>query len=105
VDLVLPFDISLKASKSKTYGRAQELAEIRDAYEMLVRALEGAGGLRVATKSPPVKRDKQGKVKAAEEVWVFVGVDESKMRELVQRERYFYSLAQPSLCLFVVANT
>lgn len=92
VDLVLPFDISLKAGTGKTGGRAQEVAEIREAYEALVRALEGAGGLRVATKAPPVKKDKNGKNAVVQEVWVFVGVEESKMRELVQRERYAKTL-------------
>ena len=88
----MPFDITLKKSKGNNkYGRAEELKEIRDRYEELVRALEGVGA-RVATKCPPVRKGKGGKAKEVEEVWVFVGVEEDKMRELVDRERYVHYL-------------
>lgn len=89
VDLVIPFDISLKGKKD----RKEEIAEVREGYELLIRALEGEGGLRVGTKSPLVevegKEGGDGKKsnKGKEEVWVFVGVGEGKMRELVDRER------------------
>ncbi|KAK4684084.1 anoctamin-10, partial [Tremellales sp. Uapishka_1] len=71
VDLVLPFDIS---SKTK-----DERESIRQAYEELLRALEGEGGLRLATR---VGRGGKGQ----EEVWVFVGAGEEKIDELVEKE-------------------
>ena len=78
VDLVLPFDLSASGDRVK----AQR--EIREGYEELLRALEGEGGLRVASRP-----GRGGKAK--EEVWVFVGAGEDKVSELVERERYVIS--------------
>jgi hypothetical protein len=49
------------------------------AYDRLVSALESAG-LRVTSR--PGRADK-----GAEEVWVFVGITDGKVAELVARER------------------
>lgn len=75
VDLVIPFSIAL--------GKGDRLAEqrdIKDGYEVLLRALEGEGGLRIAS-----RRGRSGKGK--EEVWVFVGASEDKLGELVERAK------------------
>jgi len=74
VDLVIPFSIAV--------GDGSRLAaqnEIRQGYEELLRALEGEGGLRIASRP-----GRAGKGK--EEVWVFVGAGEEKVSELVERE-------------------
>lgn len=76
VDLVIPYSI---AFGSWDRGIAQKY--IKEGYEDLLRALEGEGGLRVATK---MGRGGKGK----EEVWVFVSATEEKIDELVERERY-----------------
>jgi len=77
VDLVIPYDISLPKS---TRDRQSAQADIREGYEQLLQALEGAGGLKIATKVSPGKKSK-------EEVWVFVGASEEKVEELVQLEQ------------------
>lgn len=74
VDLVIPFNISLAKG-----DRARAQTEVRDGYERLLRALEGEGGLRVASRPGRAGRGQ-------EEVWVFVGVSEEKLTELVERE-------------------
>lgn len=81
VDLVIPFDISQPSG----VDRAKAQAEIRGGYEVLLRALEGEGGLRLATRPG---RGGKGK----EEVWVFVGVSDEKMGELIERERCVLTL-------------
>lgn len=77
VDFVLPFDISLSSSPT---DRAQSIADTRSAYEALLTALEGEGGLKVAS-----RRGRGGKGK--EEVWVFVSASDEKIGELVEREK------------------
>jgi hypothetical protein len=77
VDLVIPYDISLPRSAG---DRQLAQQEIREGYEQLLQALEGAGGLKIATKVAPRKKGK-------EEVWVFVGASEEKVEELVQLEQ------------------
>lgn len=76
VDLVIPFSISI----GKSSDRTSEQREIREGYEELLRALEGVGGLRIATRVPPGKKGK-------EEVWVFVGAGQEKIEELVEVEK------------------
>lgn len=61
--------------------RNVEQREIRDGYESLLRDLEGVGGLRLASRVPKGEKGK-------EEVWLFVGVSEDKVDELVQMERF-----------------
>ena len=75
VDLVIPFSAAISSS-----SRAKDLEECREGYELLLRALEGEGGLRVASRA-----GKGGKGK--EEVWVFVGASDEKVEELVEREK------------------
>ena len=75
VDLVIPFSIA-----SGEGDRAQEQTEIRDGYEVLLRALEAEGGLKIASRP-----GRAGKGK--EEVWVFVRAGEDKVSELVEREK------------------
>ncbi|ORY26484.1 calcium-activated chloride channel-domain-containing protein [Naematelia encephala] len=75
VDLVIPFDISLGSTE-----RTVAQQDIREGYERLLHALEGEGGLRVATKAG---RGGKGK----EELWIFVGAGDDKIAELVERER------------------
>lgn len=73
VDLVIPFDISTKGDRTQR--------ESRRGYELLLRALEGEGGIHVASRPGRAGRGK-------EEVWVFVGAGEEKVSELVERERW-----------------
>lgn len=77
VDLVIPYDISLPKSAR---DRQTAQANIRHGYEQLLQALEGAGGLKIATKVPSGKKGK-------DEVWVFVGASEDKVEELVKLEQ------------------
>ncbi|TXT10622.1 hypothetical protein VHUM_02127 [Vanrija humicola] len=72
VDLVIPFSVAPGANRAP--------APIAAAYHRLVEALEGEGGLRVTARP-----GRAGK--GAEEVWVFVGASDSKVAELVARER------------------
>jgi anoctamin-10 len=75
VDLVIPYSIaSIKGDRSQTQ------AEVREGYEALLRALEGEGGLKVASKP-----GRAGKGK--EEIWVFLGISQDKLDELVEREK------------------
>lgn len=75
VDLVIPFSIALKGK-----DRVAEQREIREGYEELLRALEGVGGLRIATRVPPGKKGK-------EEIWIFIGAGQEKIDELVEIEK------------------
>ena len=75
VDLVIPFDISIGKDDRTT---AQQ--KIREGYEELLRALEGVGGLKIASRP-----GRAGKGK--EEVWVFVGGDDEKISQLVEQEK------------------
>lgn len=75
VDLVIPYSIALGSS-----DRLKAQSEAREGYELLLRALEGEGGLKVATRA-----GKTGKGK--EEVWVFVGAEDEKVDELVEQEK------------------
>lgn len=74
VDLVIPFDISNKGDRNLSQQ------DVRDGYELLLRSLEGEGGLRVASR---LGRGGKGK----EEVWVFVGITNGKVEQLSERER------------------
>jgi anoctamin-10 len=76
VDLVIPYSVAI--TKGQDRSAAQQ--EIRQGYEALLRALEGEGGLKVAT------RGGRG-AKGDEEVWVFVAVGDEKVQELVEREK------------------
>ncbi|KAK8844765.1 hypothetical protein IAR55_006615 [Kwoniella newhampshirensis] len=76
VDFVIPFSIAV----SKGQDRQQAQREIKTGYEELLRALEGEGGLKVASKG-----GRGGK--GQEEVWIFVGASEEKVNELVEREK------------------
>ena len=86
VDFVIPFDISIPKGQ-----RAEVVGEIKEGYERLLRALEGEGGLKVGTRpahsSATAKDKKDEKEKKVEEVWVFVGISDEKLTELVERER------------------
>lgn len=75
VDLVIPYSISLGK-----LGKLTGQQEIRQGYEDLLRALEGEGGLRIASRAAVGAKSK-------EEVWIFVGAGEEKVKELVERER------------------
>ena len=75
VDLVIPFSIS--AGKD----RVRDQAQVKEQYEALLRALEGEGGLKVAS------RPGRTKGKGAEEIWIFVGAADEKVSELAERER------------------
>jgi len=79
VDLVLPYSIALGKG-----DRVVEQQQIREGYESLLRALWGVGGLRLASRVPKGKKGK-------EEVWLFVGISEDKVDELVQMERYVHA--------------
>lgn len=85
VDFVIPFDISTKGDRAK-------VGEVREGYESLLRALEGEGGLKVASRPAKIskgdKKDNDKQEKGKEEVWVFVGISEEKVAELVERERF-----------------
>lgn len=72
VDLVIPFSVAPGANRAP--------APIAAAYDRLISALEGEGGLRVTARP-----GRAGK--GAEEVWVFVGASDGKVAELVARER------------------
>ncbi|WVR03117.1 hypothetical protein IAU60_000107 [Kwoniella sp. DSM 27419] len=76
VDFVIPFSVAV----GKNQARAQSQGEIKEGYELLLRALEGEGGLKIATRA-----GRGGK--GQEEVWVFVGATEEKVGELVEREK------------------
>ena len=75
VELVIPFSIDLGKG-----DRLKAQTEIRNGYETLLRALEGEGGLKVATRAGRAK-------KGDEEIWVFIGAEDEKIDELVDRER------------------
>jgi anoctamin-10 len=75
VDLVIPYSIA-----SGSWDKAIAQRYIREGYEELLKALEGEGGLKVATK---FGRGEKGK----EEIWVFVGATSEKVDELVEREK------------------
>lgn len=77
VDFVIPYDISLPKLDS---DRARILKEVRDGYELLLRSLEGEGGLKIASR-------KGRGAKGTEEVWIFVGAGDEKIVELSERER------------------
>lgn len=76
VDFVIPFDISTASQND----RVKAEIEVREGYELLLRTLEGEGGLKIASKP-----GRAGKGK--EEVWVFVSAGDEKMQELVEREK------------------
>ena len=83
VDFVIPYDISIKGD------RAKGVEEVKNGYEALLRALEGEGGLKVGSRAAwTSKKDKKDDDKRKEEVWVFVGISEEKVNELVERESY-----------------
>ena len=84
VDFVIPYDISIKGD------RARGVDEVKNGYEALLRALEGEGGLKVGSRAAwtPKKDKKDDDEKKTEEVWVFVGISEEKVSELVERESY-----------------
>lgn len=76
VDLVIPFSVALT-------GRDRQ-AEQRDAqaeYSRLIAALQSEPGLRIA--SHPGRGGKGN-----EEIWVFVGASDTKVAELIDRERW-----------------
>ncbi|WVQ94169.1 hypothetical protein IAU59_001247 [Kwoniella sp. CBS 9459] len=75
VDFVIPFSLAI----GKNQDRAAAQKEIKDGYEELMRALEGEGGLKIATRA-----GRGGK--GQEEVWLFVGAADDKIDELVERE-------------------
>lgn len=77
VDFVIPYDVSIP----KGAERMSVQEEIKEGYEGLLRGLEGEGGLKVGS-----RKGRGGK--GAEEVWVFVGIIDEKLAELVERERY-----------------
>jgi anoctamin-10 len=82
VDFVIPYDISIKGDRKKG------VAEVKEGYEALLRALESEGGLKVASRPAKVSgKDKKEDEKKPEEVWVFVGISDEKAKELVERER------------------
>lgn len=76
VDLVIPFSVAGK----KGTDRLAAQSEIREGYQELLRALEGEGGLKVASRA-----GRGGK--GSEDVWVFVGIGDEKLQELVEREK------------------
>jgi anoctamin-10 len=86
VDFVIPYDISIKGT-----NRTEVVGEVKEGYERLLRALEGEGGLKVGTRpahsSAIAKEKKDEKEKKVEEVWVFIGISDDKLSELVERER------------------
>jgi len=87
VDFVIPLDISIPKGQGQ---RAEVVGEIKEGYERLLRALEGEGGLKVGTRpahSSAKDKKEDGKEKKVEEVWVFVGISDEKLTELVERER------------------
>lgn len=93
VDLVIPFSISIEG-KDKAAGSR----DVREGYERLLNALEGVGGLRIASRVPKGPKGK-------EEVWVFVGISEEKLEELQEIERYVSpssSLLLACLCFLCV---
>ena len=79
VDLVVPYSIALGKG-----DRSVEQQEIRDGYETLLRDLESVGGLRLASRVPKGK-------KGEEEVWLFIGISEEKLQELVEMERCVFT--------------
>ncbi|WWC57606.1 uncharacterized protein I303_100138 [Kwoniella dejecticola CBS 10117] len=81
VDFVIPYDISL----GKSQNRVQAEQEIKDGYERLLRALESEDGLKIGTKAKKPSKDKASK--GQEEIWIFVGAEDDKVAELVERER------------------
>jgi anoctamin-10 len=83
VDFVIPYDISIKGG-----NRTEVVAEVKEGYERLLRALEGEGGLKVGTRpAHSSTKDKKDENKKVEEVWVFIGISDDKLSELVERER------------------
>ncbi|TYJ51955.1 hypothetical protein B9479_007444 [Cryptococcus floricola] len=78
VDLVVPYSIAL--SKKDLKNRTKAELEIKEGYEQLLRAIEGHGGFKVATKP-----GRAGK--GQEEVWVFISASEEKVERLVEEER------------------
>ena len=91
VDLVLPFSIAL-GKVAKLTGQQQ----IKQGYEDLLRALEGEGGLKIASRV--------GTGTHKDEVWVFVGAGEEKISELVDRERSVYFLDTSLYTVLVSLN-
>ncbi|OCF60137.1 hypothetical protein L486_02817 [Kwoniella mangroviensis CBS 10435] len=79
VDFVIPYSISVDKSQS----RLQAQQEIKDGYEVLLRVLEGEDGLRISTRAKPSNNSAKGQ----EEIWVFVGAEDGKVVELVEREK------------------
>lgn len=83
VDFVIPYDISIKGD------RDNGVSQVREGYEALLRALEGEGGLKVGSRPAKVSgKDKKEDDKKTEEIWVFVGISDEKVNELVEREAY-----------------
>ncbi|WVW81287.1 hypothetical protein I302_103278 [Kwoniella bestiolae CBS 10118] len=81
VDFVIPYSISTEKSQGQDRAVAQQ--EIKQGYEALLRTLEGEEGLRISSRARP----SNNKDKGQEEIWVFVGAEDGKITELVERER------------------
>ncbi|WVQ64321.1 uncharacterized protein L199_002483 [Kwoniella botswanensis] len=79
VDFVIPYSISV----DKSQDRLQAQQEIKDGYEELLRVLESEDGLRISTRAKPSNNSAKGQ----EEIWVFVGAEDGKVVELVEREK------------------
>ncbi|WWC97550.1 hypothetical protein V866_004434 [Kwoniella sp. B9012] len=79
VDFVIPYSISV----DKSQDRLQAQQEIKDGYEELLRILESEDGLRISTRAKPSNSSAKGQ----EEIWVFVGAEDGKVVELVEREK------------------
>jgi hypothetical protein len=75
VDLVIPYDISLKGAE-----RRDALYDTQGGYSRLISALESVGGLRIASRPGRGGKD-------AEDLWVFVGASDAKIAELAETER------------------
>lgn len=75
VDLVIPYDISLKGAE-----RRDALYDTQGGYSRLTAALESVGGLRIASRPGRGGKD-------AEDIWVFVGASDDKIAELAETER------------------
>ncbi|WWD06320.1 hypothetical protein V865_004410 [Kwoniella europaea PYCC6329] len=79
VDFVIPYSISVY----KSQDRQQAQQEIKDGYEELLRVLESEDGLRISTRAKPSNNSAKGE----EEIWVFVGAEDGKVIELVEKEK------------------
>ncbi|KLT41542.1 DUF590-domain-containing protein [Cutaneotrichosporon oleaginosum] len=75
VDLVIPFDISLRGAE-----RRDALYDTQGGYSRLIAALESVPGLRIAARPGRGGKD-------AEDLWVFVGASDAKVAELAETER------------------